>query len=192
MLDNLAYEEYYEEKYRSELLNGAIVLMSPRPATNHNRIIKNIFYAFESYLRGKLCEAFPDGTDVYLTKKDRVIPDVMIVCSKEKIQADGIHGAPDLIVEVLSPGTRKRDRGYKQELYARCGVQDYWIVDPENKSVEVYLPNGGQFMLNEVYEILPDYIVLEPEEKERYKSAVPVSLYKDFSVSLDDIFYNVL
>jgi len=114
MADNLAYQGDYEEKYRREVLNGAIVLMSPRPQVNHNRIAKNITYAFEQYLRGKKCEAFPDGTDVYLTEKDIVIPDVMIVCDKDKIKPDGIHGTPDLIVEVLSRSTEKRDKGYKK------------------------------------------------------------------------------
>ena len=112
MADNLAHQE----EIRDEMLNGKIVLMSPRPAVNHNRVIGNIFFAFMGYLRGKTCEPFADGTDVYLTEKDRVVPDVMIICKKEIIKRNGVHGAPDLIVEVLSPGTEKRDRGYKKRL----------------------------------------------------------------------------
>ena len=191
MENNLASQYEYKEKYRSEMLDGAIVLMAPRPATKHNRILFNIAYVFETYLRGKTCTTFPDGTDLFLTEKDRVIPDVTIVCNKDSIKDDGIHGAPDLIVDVLSPGTRKRDMGYKKGLYERCGVREYWIVNPESRSVDVYLLKDGKFALDEVYEKFPDYVVFEPGERETYKDSIPVSLYDDFSVSLDDILYNV-
>ena len=77
--------------------------------------------------------------DVYLSEKDRVIPDVMIICSKDIIRDNGIYGTPDLVVEVLSPGTEKRDRGIKKNLYEICGVKEYWLANPEIKSVEVYL-----------------------------------------------------
>ena len=103
----------YQEEPREELLHGKIFMMSS-PSVNHNRTASNIYYAFRNYLEGKNCEAFADGTDVYLSDEDRVIPDVMIICNKDIIQKDGIHGAPDLVVEVLSPGTAKNDRGYKK------------------------------------------------------------------------------
>ena len=191
MTDNLAYQYNYEEEYRSEILDGAIVLMAPRPAVNHNRTSRNIVRLFANYLHGKRCEAFSDGTDVYLTKKDRVVPDMMVVCDKNKIRPDGIHGAPDLIVEVLSPSTRRRDTGYKKDLYERCGVREYWIVNPGSLSVDVYLLKDGKFILDEMYDKFPDYTVFQPGEREAYKDSIPVSLYDDFSVSLDDIFYNV-
>ncbi len=191
MADNLAYQYEYEEGYRSEMLDGAIVLQTPRPAANHNFIAGNIYCSFANYLRGKQCVPVLDGMDVYLTKKDRVMPDVMIACDRNKIQQNGIHGAPDLVVEVLSPRTRKRDKGYKKDLYERCGVREYWIADPESKSVEVYLLKEGRFVLDEVYEIFPDYIVFEPGERETCKDSIPVSLYEDFSIPLEEIFYNV-
>lgn len=187
MADNLAYQE----ELRNEMLNGKIVAMSPRPAVNHNRVIGNIFYAFMGYLRGKTCEPFADGTDVYLTEKDRVVPDVMIICKKEIIKRNGVHGAPDLVVEVLSPGTEKRDRGYKKDLYEKSGVREYWLVEPETQTVEVYLLKDKKFVLDEVYRIFPDYVKLSPDEQERYKSDVRVSLYDDFYIPLENIFYNL-
>jgi len=191
MADNLAYENGYREEPWSETLNGAIVLMAPRPALNHSVIADNIYCAFRNCLRGKTCRAFSDGVDVHLTEKDIVIPDSMIVCNKDIIKADGIHGAPDLLVEILSPRTAKRDKGYKKDLYERCGVREYWIVDPQNKSVEVYLNKDGKFVLDDVYQIFPEYDVLTAEEQETYKNAIPVSLFDSFSVPLEDIFYNL-
>ena len=187
MADNLAHQE----EIRDEMLNGKIVLMSPRPAVNHNRVIGNIFFAFMGYLRGKTCEPFADGTDVYLTEKDRVVPDVMIICKKEIIKRNGVHGAPDLIVEVLSPGTEKRDRGYKKDLYEKGGVREYWLVEPETQTVEVYLLKNKKFVLDDVYRIFPDYVELSADEQEHYKSEVPISLYDDFSIPLEDIFRNL-
>lgn len=187
MADNLAYQE----ELRNEMLNGKIVAMSPRPAVNHNRVIGNIFYAFMGYLRGKTCEPFADGTDVYLTEKDRVVPDVMIICKKEIIKRNGVHGAPDLAVEVLSPGTEKRDRGYKKDLYEKSGVREYWLVEPETQTVEVYLLKDKKFVLDEVYRIFPDYVELSADEQEHYKSDVRVSLYDDFYIPLENIFHNL-
>ena len=156
MADNLAYQE----ELRDEMLNGKVVLMSPRPAVNHN-------------------------------EKDRVVPDVMIICKKEIIKRNGIHGVPDLIVEVLSHGTEKKDRGYKKDLYEKCGVREYWLVDTENQTVEVYLLKNEKFVLDEVYKVFPDYVELSADEQEHYKSEVPVSLYDDFTIPLEEIFRNL-
>ena len=89
-------------EYRSELIKGKIIMMSPSPITNHNRISRNITRIFDNYLDGKSCEVFADGLDVYLTAQDRFEPDCMVVCDPNKIKYNGVHGAPDLIVEVLS------------------------------------------------------------------------------------------
>lgn len=151
MSDNLAYQE----EQRMEVLDGKTILTSPRPTINHNIVSGNIYRAFATYLSGKTCMPFVDGVDVYLTAKDRVIPDGMIVCNREIIKRNGIHGAPNLIVEVLSPSTKKNDKGYKKNLYEKCGVQEYWIVDIDSKSVEVYLLNDGAFILDEVYQLPP-------------------------------------
>jgi len=192
MADNLAYQDDYTEEYRSEMLNGITVMMAPRPTTRHNRVLFNIAYIFETYLRKKTCRTFTDGTDVYLTTKDRVIPDVMIVCNKDIIKRDGVHGVPDLMVEVLSRGTAKRDRGYKKDLYERCGVREYWIVDPDSRSVDVYHLQNEKFVLDDVYQQLPaDVEEFTPEEIESAKTEIAVSLYSDLTVSLDDIFYNL-
>lgn len=183
MNGNLAYQE----ESRDELLNGKVFLMSS-PSVNHNRVAFHIATAFQNHLKGKNCEAFADGTDVFLDK-DRVIPDVMIVCNKEIIKKDGIHGAPDLVVEVLSPSTAKNDRGYKKDLYERTGVKEYWIADANLRSIESYLLNDGKYCLHEIYR-LPDDNMTDTE-KECCKDTVVVSLYDDFTIPLQEIFFNL-
>ena len=189
MHENLAYQD----EAREELIGGRIVAMSPRPAVNHNRVASNIFWIFESYLRKRKCTSFADGTDLYLTEDDRFVPDVMIVCDPDKIKSDGVHGAPDLVVEVLSPSTAKNDRAHKKDVYERCGVREYWIVNPADKTVEQYLLRDGRFSLHDAYSILPEWMLakMKPEEREKVAESFRCSLYDDLLISLEDVFARI-
>lgn len=186
MQSNLAYQE----EYREELLNGEIVLMSPSPTLNHNRIVRNLTQIFSNFLEGKPCEIFVDGADVYLSEKDKVVPDLVIVCRPEILQDDGIHGAPDLIVEILSPSTAKRDKGYKKDLYEKSGVREYWIVDPLNKAIEVYLLKNGKFIFDNLYSLYPDYDLkrMAPEEIAQIPTEFKCSLYDELIIPIEKVF----
>lgn len=118
----------YRDDRRQELINGEIVMMSLRPSWNHNRVAFNIAHIFEKYLYGKKCTPIADGMDLYLTEENQFIPDFMVVCDPDKIKPDGVHGAPDLVVEVLSPSTMRNDKTSKKDAYARCGVGEYWLL----------------------------------------------------------------
>ena len=185
---------YLQNDVWEELIDGKVIAMSPRPTTDHYHVSFNIAYIFTTYLRGKRCTPFGDGVDLYLTETDRFIPDGMVVCDTEKIKRDGVHGAPDLVVEVLSPSTAKHDRGRKKQVYEQCGVSEYWIVDPANKTLEQYLLQQGAFTLHEVYAIYPDYMLDKMTEEER--AALPASfrcsLFEDLDIVLEDIFDRVL
>jgi len=185
--------EAYREYLREELLDGKISTMAP-PTIWHHEISFNLALSFKEFLRDndKPCKAYSDGVAVYLTEKDYVIPDAMIVCNKNIIKADGIHGVPNLVVEILSPGTKKNDRGYKKELYEKCGVQEYWIITPADETIEVYLLENGIYRLDEIYQPRPENITFFPGEKEKYKDKVKVSIYEDFYISLEQIFGNHL
>lgn len=180
----------YKEGPRKELLNGETILIPPRPSIDHNRVASNIYYAFCTFLTNKPCETFSDGVDVHLTENDCVIPDVMIICNKDIIKRNGVYGTPDLIVEVLSPGTAKNDHGYKKDLYEKTGVKEYWIAEPLSRTIETYLLKNGKFVLDDVYTYLYSYEELTEEEK-NYKKEIPVSLYDNFKIPVDDIFANL-
>ena len=190
MNSNLAYQE----EFREELIGGKAVAMSPRPMYNHNHIAFNIAVLFSNYLRGKPCTVIPDGTDLYLTEEDRFVPDVMVVCDRDKIRRDGVHGAPDLVVEVLSPSTMRNDRMHKKEVYQACGVREYWLVDPENRTIEQYLLREEKLELNAVYVSIPDYELERMSEKEKaeVETHFRCSLYSDFDIALEDIFSGLL
>lgn len=168
--------------------------MSPRPMFNHNRISFNIAHIFETYLKHEQCTAIADGTDLYLTEKDRFVPDMMVVCDRDKIKNDGVHGAPDLVVEVLSLSTAKRDKTYKKGTYEKCGVREYWLVNPADKSVEIYRLEGQSFVLFDLYHVYPDWMLEKMTEAERAEVVVKFkcSLYDDFEIVLEDIFCGML
>lgn len=184
----------YEMEYREELIGGKIVAMSPRPAFNHNRVAFRIAHLFENYLKGKRCTVLPDGTDLHLTEENRFVPDMMVVCDRDKIKTDGVHGAPDLVVEVLSPSTAKNDRFRKKNVYQLCGVREYWIADPANRMVEQYFLADGVLQLNAIYAVYRDWEIRQMTEEERAAMVTrfKCSLFDDFEIALEDIFTGLL
>ncbi len=122
-------------KQRSEMINRKTMMLSLRPVVNHNKIIVNLSILFGVYLKGKKCTNLSDGVDVHLEEKNRVLPDSMIICNQDIIKRDGVYGAPDLVIEVLSPSTAHRDKGDKKALYEKHGVKEYWIISPDEKSI---------------------------------------------------------
>lgn len=183
MENNLAYQDAPWE----ELIDGNVVLMSPRPVVRHNWVAENISYLFRTYLRGKRCVPLGDGYDLYLSEKDRFVPDFMIVCDPDKIKPKGVFGAPDLVVEVLSPGTAVRDRGQKRKAYGQYGVREYWIVDPVGESVEQYLLKDDVLEIAAVHTLLPEEL-----REEDYTTAFQCSLYDDLTLHLEDIFSKMI
>lgn len=188
---NLAYQ--YEDYQRSELVGGKLVMMSPA-ATNHVLLSGNIYHIFANYLRGKKCTPIADGVTVYLTDEDHFVPDFMVVCDRDKLKTDGVHGAPDLVVEVLSPSTVKRDRTHKKDVYGRCGVREYWLVSPADKTIEAYRNNGTELVLHDAYSIYPDWMLPRLTESERAAVVThfKCGLFDDLDISLDDIFEGLL
>ena len=191
MCSNLAYQEDFQEKKREELIGGNVVAMSPRPSFNHNRVASNIFRIFDNHLYGKKCTPIADGMDLFLDGDNQFVPDFMVVCDPDKIKPDGIHGAPDLVVEVLSPSTARNDKTRKKDLYARCGVREYWLVGPEDKSIEVYHLDGESFLLHDIYTLHADWQLAQMSEEERSALVThfKCSLFDDLDISIDDIFY---
>ncbi len=113
----------------------------------------------------------------------------MIVCNKDIVKRDGIYGALDLVVEALSPGTAKNDKGYKKDLYEKSGVKEYWIADSGACSIEVYLLSDGKFVLDGFYQLASDDMI--ERDREACIDTVPVSLCNGFSIPLEEIFYNL-
>ena len=183
-----------KDKQRYEFLDGKVV-MRESPNIPHNFVSKNISNIFSYFLKGKKCIPFNDGTDViFKEKKDVVIPDYFVVCNRDIIKYSGVFGAPDLIVEVLSPKTRKNDRGYKKDLYEKYGVKEYWIVNPEDYTIEIYLIKNGKYELDNIYQKYNEKELecLNEEEQSEIITEFKTSLYEDLIIQVEDVFYNPL
>ena len=136
-------DDYYSipEEVRVELIDGVIYHMGA-PTTNHQKFVTEILYILMDYVKKNKgrCKVFCAPVDVQLDCDDKTMvqPDVLVVCDENKINKEGIFGAPDLVVEVLSPSTRKKDMSVKLAKYMGAGVREYWLVDPDAKRVIVY------------------------------------------------------
>lgn len=143
----------WEEQERIELIDGYPVMMAP-PARRHQKAVSEINRQLGNFLQGKKCEVYPAPFGVRLFEKsgDRpedvytmVEPDITVVCDQDKLDDIGCKGAPDLVMEVLSPSTQRHDRFTKFKLYQRAGVREYWLVDPDAKSAQVFLLEDGRY-----------------------------------------------
>jgi len=149
-----SYRDYltWPEDERWEILDGKAYNMTPAPSFKHQRIVGNICHILRNALRDNRCLPGIAPTDVVLSEYDVVQPDVFVVCDPLKITEKNVQGAPDLIVEVISPATARKDRWEKKDLYERFGVLEYILVDAGGEYVERYLlEDSGRFDRGEVF-----------------------------------------
>jgi Uma2 family endonuclease len=181
-----SFADYLQWKFqeRLELIRGRIYKLSA-PNANHAIVSQELLFKLVDFFKREPCRAFIAPFDVRLPRKGRtadheiktvVQPDLFVVCDKTKIDEKGCCGAPDLVMEVLSPGSIKHDKETKYALYEEAGVREYWLIDPKRKNVVSY--------------------VLEENEKfgaaRKYRSGDIVSsvAVAGFAVAVDDIFRN--
>jgi Uma2 family endonuclease len=164
-----------------EIIDGLPYNMSPAPTTEHQLISMELSRQFSNYLIGKPCKVFHAPFDVRLPYGNEtgenietvVQPDLLIVCDRSKIDKKGCQGAPDLVVEIISPDTAKKDLKIKFKLYERAGVKEYWIVDPSNKTILVYRMSDNKYGEADVY---------------ASEDMVTVNLFPDFTIDLKEVF----
>ena len=151
----------WDDNERAEIIDGEVFLMAPPPSRVHQEVSFEIARQIGNYLEGKRCKVYPAPFGVRLFEKDAdsprdvdtmVEPDITVVCDLSKLDDHGCKGAPDMVVEVLSPSTQRHDQLVKLGLYQRAGVREYWIVDPVNQTVRVMLQDGSALQLHEVYD----------------------------------------
>jgi Uma2 family endonuclease len=163
------------ELERWERIDGIVFDMTPPPSSQHQAIVGNLYGELYTYLKGKKCKAFPAPFGVWLDDENDIYvePDITVVCDQSKIHEKGCIGAPDLVVEVLSPSTALKDKRVKLRRYRLSGVREYWIVDPLNQIVEVYKLSENVFTEPQVY---------------GKEETVIVGIFEDLEINLHDIF----
>lgn len=145
------YQTWSDDE-RWELIDGVAYNMSPAPSIRHQRVASNFHGVLYRMLAGKSCRPFMAPTDVRLSESDVVQPDILVICDPGKITPSHIEGAPELVVEILSPGTSAKDLREKKWLYQRAGVREYIVVDPLELYVQRFLLSGeGRYGEPEVF-----------------------------------------
>ena len=164
-----SYADYLTWKFkeRVELIAGRIFRMSPGPNRRHQKVVGEIFRQFANFLVGKSCEVYTAPFDVRFVKAsdtpdqqitNTVQPDICVICDPSKLDDKGCLGAPDLIVEILSPSSVKRDMKHKYDLYQDYGVSEYWVIDPYNQIVHIN-SMGQDGLYQSIRPYIKDYII---------------------------------
>jgi len=177
------YADYlkWEGPERYQLFNGEVYQMAS-PSVTHQGILVELTLQFGNWLRGKPCQVFASPLDVRLfPKKDNsdntvLQPDLLVVCDKNKITKGSVNGAPDLVIEILSPSNTHRDLFLKFQYYLKAGVREYWVIDPEEKKVHVHIYENGRYVC-EVYED---------------NSVIPVAILPGLEIPLEDIWARII
>jgi Uma2 family endonuclease len=180
------YADYLKWTFeeRLEIIKGKIFPMSA-PARIHQKISGKLSYEIQKYLEGKKCEAYSAPFDVRLTPLKRnksnkvhtvVQPDLCVICDLDKLDDRGCVGSPDLIIEILSPGNTRKEMREKYDVYEENGVKEYWLVEPQDKCVFVYV-------LNEAGK----YIGLQPVTDEDILTS---TVFPDLQIDLSRVFDN--
>ena len=161
------------EGQRAELIDGQVYAMAP-PNVLHQRIVTRLSSAINVYIQKKhgSCEVFVAPFAVFLDADARnyVEPDISVICDRERLDAQGCHGAPDLVIEVTSPSTRRVDYGVKLFKYRTAGVREYWIINPFKRTVNIfdfgYDENSGVYVFDD---------------------DIPSCIYPDLTVNIADL-----
>jgi Uma2 family endonuclease len=169
---------------RVELIKGKVLEMSPAPSRIHQKISIRILNPLVNFLAGKKCEAYSAPFDVRFPKSSKadkdvftvLQPDICVVCDLNKLDDRGCIGAPDLVVEILSPGNNKKELLYKYQVYEEFGVREYWVVSQSDQSVLIYTLVEGKFQPSKLFTL-----------SETVKSAV----LSGFELALDDVFEGI-
>ena len=174
-LNLLTLEQYesYPEDSRIEVFDGIIYDMAS-PSQEHQTILTELLVAIRNYIKQKnrTCSVFPAPFDVKLNDSPLTIvqPDIMIVCDKDKLDGKRCNGAPDFIIEIVSPGNPSDDYIRKLYYYKNAGVREYWIVDPRRKNITVNFFEEN--MLNIQYS---------------FDSTIKVNIYNDLFINFSEI-----
>ena len=180
--------------YKSYEIIGGEKFMAPAAPVYHGNIILDLAYLFKDYFKlHKNGRVFVDDVDVHLPDGNIFQPDLVVITGENLgiiNWESAIYGVPDMVVEVLSKSTRRKDITVKKDAYEANGVKEYWIIDPLMKAVDVYLLRDGKYFLDDEYVLYSEKEkdLLTDEEKANIRTEIKVSIFEDCTVHLEDIF----
>jgi Uma2 family endonuclease len=176
----------FEDNYKEERINGVIYNMAPSAGFRHGHINGNLYYVLRRQLRNSLCAVFMENLDLYMDD-DYVTPDVMLICDRNRVKNDKYRGVPRFVAETLSPSTAMRDKTIKKDKYEEIGIDEYWIISPKERSVDIYWLESGRYVLR------GSYILEDDNTSDDYNADTVLSLkaLPEIKITLKDIFENI-
>jgi len=176
------YADYleWEGPERYQLINGEVFQMAS-PSVAHQALLMGLSSKFDNWLLDKPCKVFASPLDVRLFPKEDnsdntvVQPDLLVVCDKNKLSKGSVNGAPDLVVEIVSPSNTHSEIFHKFHYYLEAGVREYWVIEPETKRVQVHIYDNGHY-LSTAYE---------------GNAQIPVTILPGLEVPLEDLWARV-
>lgn len=161
------------EGQRAELIDGQIYNMAP-PSRIHQKLITELVSTLHQHIKNNSgdCEVYPAPFAVFLNEDDQnyVEPDISVICDKNKLTDKGCNGAPDLVIEIISPSTQQMDYGIKLFKYRTAGVKEYWIINPTTRTVNVY-----------------DFEDENGTGQHSFDDEIPVCIYKNLLIRISDL-----
>lgn len=176
-----------KDHWRDEKINGVVYDMSPSAGYKHGIINGNIYAVIKQGLKGSICLVTMENLDYKYHPEendDYLCPDIMVICDRKHLKGGSYSGVPKFIAETLSPSTAKRDRREKKDIYERAGVEEYWIVSPGGKEVEIYYLKDGKYVLEE------NYMLEEDPQEADYNAQTEICLraFPQIKMTLGEIF----
>ncbi|MBT0811505.1 Uma2 family endonuclease [Litoribacter ruber] len=181
-----SYADYlsWEMDEMVEIIKGKVFKWTAAPNRIHQKVVNQLSFELNKFLNGKQCELYPAPFDVRLPTKSKknediftvVQPDLCVICDKSKLDDAGCIGAPDLIVEILSPGNNRKELYHKYEVYRESGVKEYWLVHPFEHTLLIYTLKNGAYAASRLY---------------GKGDIVESSVLKGFQLDLEEFFKNM-
>ena len=176
------YADYleWEGPERYQLINGEVFQMAS-PSVAHQALLVGLLTPFDNWLQGKPCKVFAAPLDVRLfPKEDKsdntvVQPDLLVVCDKDKLSKGSVDGAPDLVIEIVSPSNTRSELFLKFQYYMKAGVREYWVIDPEMRQVQVHIYENGHY-ISSIYE---------------NSDHIPVTVLPGLDIALEDLWARI-
>jgi len=160
--EKFTYADYltWPDEQRCEIIDGVVYDMSPAPSTAHQELLLDLAYSIKSFIGDKPCKIFVAPFDVRLAEAGEtarscsnvVQPDISVICDLDKIDEKGCVGAPDWVIEILSPSTSSKDQVKKRYLYEKHGVKEFWLIHPIERTATLYYRKGNSFALQGIYD----------------------------------------
>lgn len=176
-----------DDYIKCEKINNVIYEQPPAEGFTHALVMGNVLFAIKSQLKGSEWIITAGNFPLKLSADEYAVPDIMLFKGRQQITSEGYQGIPDFIAEIERPLTRAKDRTVKMNAYAKLGVEEYWLIDPTSKKIEIYYLQAGKYVLQD------SYVMEDNKKNPACSKEVSISLKNvpAISMTIENVFYGI-